>query len=175
MLFEGTLHWLVVVIALVLWLPQNAAHEYAHVVAHRHWGALITAFVPWPTWKGGFTFAHMSYRQLKERPLEKTAEGVCSVAPQVVNTVVLSMVIALRWRFPEMPEILASILTAWALVNYVDGAVGLATFYRRSPKPSTDGWSLQRTWNLSPWTCRAVAASWHIWFGFFLLIPSSVL
>lgn len=97
MLFaESTTLWIALVTALVLWLPQNAQHEYAHVAAHRHWGAFTWTFTPYPSWKlGYFTWAHMTYLQDPERPLSDMARGACAIAPQALNTVVLSVLLGI--------------------------------------------------------------------------------
>jgi len=190
-MLEGTLLWLVAAVVIALWIPQNAAHEGAHVVAHRHWGAKITKFIVYPTnaedqfslafWRKGFTWACMGYNQPKDRPLDATARGVCSIAPQFTNTVVCSVLLALSWRFPDLPPALASVLVAWYLVNFVDGAYCLGTFYKWGvefddqglAKDGSDGWKLQRYWNLPANLCRSGAVAWHVWFGFHLLIPPS--
>lgn len=183
-MLEGTLLWLVLALVLALWLPQNAAHEYAHVVTHRHWGAEITAFVVYPTndagkfslafWKDGFTWAHMSYRQ--KEPISDTAQGVCSIAPQFTNTVICSILLAIYWRFPDMPEVLASVLVAWYATNFIDGAFNLGTYYKwwtDGEGQTSDGWRFKRHWRIPTGVCRVGAVVWHVWFGFHLLIPPS--
>lgn len=188
-MLSGTILWLVAAVSVALWVVQNAAHEYAHVVAHRHWGAEITKFVVYPTnaddrfslafWKPGFTWAHMNYRQ--REPLSHTAQGVTSIAPQFANTVVCSVVLGAYWRFPDMPAGIASVLVAWYLVNFVDGAFNLGTYYKWWTEfdeeggaiASSDGWRFQKHWRIPVTYCRIGAVIWHLWFGFHLLIPRS--
>jgi hypothetical protein len=152
--------WMIVVTALVLWIPQNAAHEGAHCLAHSAAGDTIKSFWPFPGWRtGSFSFAHMSYQRTGE--VSPFVDGLCSAAPQIANTVILCALMPLHLL--SLNPIVEAVLTGWAIVNYVDGAVNLATFYRMRPRLSTDGWSTAMLWDLDPWTCRAVAMTWHFW------------
>ena len=174
MIFIGTTIWLVALVALVLWLPQNAQHEAAHCALHKWYGAEILSFKPWPTWEGHFRFASMSYRQPKDKPLTGPQEALCSAAPLLLNTTILIAAGLLRWALDgtgAASPVLLSILAGWALVNYVDGAVWLGTYYRSKPKPSTDGWKVQRALDIDVDSCRAMAVAWHLGFGVYLLLP----
>ena len=171
-MFHDANLWIVGVTALALWLPQNAAHEGAHCLVHKWAGDEILGFQPWPgrMADGSFAFAHMSYR--RTRPVPARLDGWCSSAPQVSNTLVLLLLLPLH--LVSVPQVLLSLLTGWALVNFVDGAVNLGTFYRPAPKPgdswrTTDGWRTASAWAMGPWTCRALTALWHVGMGLHVL------
>lgn len=65
-----------------------------------------------------------------------------------------------------------SILVGVFIINFVDGAYNLGTYYRPEPEDKrTDGWKFQRDWDFSSLTCRLGAVAWHLWFGAHLLLP----
>jgi hypothetical protein len=173
MLFDNVLFWLVPIVAVALWIPQNCQHEGMHALAARHWGAKITEFVFWPSKKAGyFTWAFVRWTG---GSYDDTARGLISIAPQFANTVILCLILGMRWRFPDMPPVAASILAAWFLTNFVDGAYNLSTYYRKVPEsPRSDGWSFQSRLQLSPATCRLATVAWHLWFGFHLFLPTAL-
>lgn len=173
MLFDHTILWLLPLVAVALWLPQNAQHEGMHALAAKHWGATITEMHLFPSRKlGSFAWAYVRW---EGGDYDKTARGLISIAPQFANTVILSLILGLRWRFPDMHPVANTILAGWFTVNFVDGAVNLATFYRPTPKPSTDGWSFADHLKLSPTVCRVTTVAWHLWFGFHAFIPSTLI
>jgi len=154
MLFDATLWWVILITGVALWIPQNAQHEGAHLLAAKHWGAETVKFWPFPGKmpNGRFAWAHYVYRGGK---FDQTAMGLVSIAPQFTNTVIMSLLLGLRWRFPEMPTVAASILAGWYLTNFVDGAYNLSTFYRKVPEEArTDGWRFCKRLQWNPSTCR---------------------
>jgi hypothetical protein len=187
MLLETTMLWLVALGAVALWVAQNAQHEYAHIVAHRRYGAVNTTFVPFPTsydgsfsvrfWMPGFTWAHMTYSQPKDRPLTNGERAVTAIAPQATNTVILMALLVLHW-VADLPPAVSAIFLAWYITNFVDGAWNLGTFYKwwvtEDSQKHTDGWKFQKSLDLNPWLCRVGAGVWHLWFGFHLFVPTSV-
>lgn len=169
-MFAGTVLWVCVVTALLLWLPQNAQHEGAHALMVKRYGGTITRFTPYPSWKNG----HFTWASVAWEGGEYTTKGraAISIAPQATNTALLVLLGAV-WLSTDLPEVAASILAGWAFVNYVDGAWNLGTFYKPEPPENqkyTDGWSFQRNMGLNKWLCRGLAAAWHVGFGA-LLFP----
>lgn len=179
-MFTGTLLWVIALTALLLWPLQNAQHEGAHAFMVKRNGGTITKMVLYPTgqdnrfsvafWRQGFTWAYVSWKGG-----EYTREGRAriSIAPQVTNTVVLGVLTTIR--FLAAPgELLTSILAGMALTQYIDGSVGLGTFYKwwvvEDEDKTTDGWSFQRHTGLNPWLCRIGAATWHLGWGCVLFI-----
>jgi hypothetical protein len=152
--------------AVLLWIPQNAAHEGAHCVVHKFAGDEITAFWPFPGWhRGGyFTFAHMGYR--RTTPVAPVVDGFCAAAPQITNTLILLALLPLH--LVRTPGWLFAVLTAWALVNFVDGAFNLGTFYYATPRKGTDGWRAAKSWGVNPWVCRGLTLVWHLGMGYHL-------
>lgn len=172
MLFEGTILWLLPILLLALWIPQNAQHEAAHAVMVKYLGGTVTKFRVLPTRDDdGITFAYVSYRWGEKGRPSPYWDAWLSAAPQLLNTFLLVLLIGARLAFPGMPELLATVLSTIMLLNFVDGAVNLGTFYRLSPRFSTDGWSWQRGWGLPVWACRVGTVLWHLVFGAFVFLP----
>jgi hypothetical protein len=168
-IFSDATWWLVALSALALWLPQNLAHELAHGAVARFYGAKDIEIWPFPGTKlGYFTFAHVQWTWT-EMPT-RTGLGLVSAAPQMANTLVL-LLVTLLWQLVTMPTWVLSVLAGWAVVNFVDGAVNLSTFYRLQPKVTTDGWKWADRFGISAWSARVIAASWQLGFGAILLYP----
>jgi len=171
MIFDS-IWWVVAITALVLWFPQTVQHEGMHAIAARHWGATITTFKPYrhKGTDGKWRWGAMSW---EGGDYDDTARGLISIAPQFANTVILCFIIGVRWRFPDMPQVLASILAGWYITNAVDCGYSIGVFFRKQPtKPSSDGWKFAQKLKLSPATCRLAMATWYLWFGFHLFVPS---
>jgi len=178
MIFTGTILWLVALVAALLWIPQNATHEGAHALVAKFYGGSITKILFYPNDKDGkFSFtpwaAGHAWARVWWEGGEYTAHqrGYVSLAPVATNTILVTLLIVARLVFPDMPPWLASILAAWALTNFADGAFNLGTFYRSEIKSSTDGWGFQARLGLSPLVCRIGAVVWHLGFGSVLLLP----
>jgi len=163
--------------ALLLWLPQNVQHEGMHALAAKRYGASITKLWPFPSRgeDGHFRFAYVLWEGGEYTDREY---GWISAAPQIANVAVTVLLLPLL-HLVALPAALFTILGAWAVVNWFDGSVALATFYRRAPdeeSPSwwpgyaehTDGWKWQRCLSVSPWVCRGLAVLWHGGVGFVL-------
>jgi hypothetical protein len=181
MLFTDTIIWLVALTALVLWPVQNAQHEGMHAFMAKRYGAVITKMVLWPTdaddkfsvafWRKGHTWA---YVQWSGGDWSEHRRAAVSIAPQATNTLVLLVLLGVRvaLEFTAPIEWVFSILAGWALVNFIDGAVNLSTFYKSEPeRKSTDGWSFQEHAGLNKWLCRVGAGVWHLGFGAAILLP----
>jgi len=184
MILDG-IWWVVLITALVLWFVQNIQHEGMHAISAKHWGATDIKFMPWPVneedkfslafWKKGHSWARLRW---DDGDYDRTARGLISIAPQFTNTLILSFIIGVRWRFPDMPDVAASILAGWFVTNIVDGGYNLGTFIRKDPRkvegksPRTDGWKFADRLNLSAATCRVGMVAWYLWFGFHLLVPT---
>jgi hypothetical protein len=177
-MFTGTVLWVTSLTAILLWPLQNAQHEGAHALMAKRYGAKITTFVVYPTgadnsfslafWRQGFTWAHMSW---KGGEWARPGRAAISIAPQAANTLALIFLGAVRW-FVESP-VLVSILAGMALVQFIDGAWNLGTFYNPEPEEErkhTDGWSFQRHSDTNKWVCRVGAAAWHLAFGALLFL-----
>ena len=150
-------------LALLLWLPQNAVHEGMHAFAHRWAGDKVTELWPLPGWKSGsFAFAYMRYETIKGRKTWQQ-EALCAAAPQLWNTLVLLLLLPVHALDPD--DWMTKACTAVALVNFIDGAVNLSTFYRWSSRPRTDGWRTAEALGAPVWTCRAIAATWQLGMG----------
>lgn len=183
MLLDDTIWWLVLAAALVGWFFQNVQHEGAHRILAEHWGATITKFMPWPVnaddkfslafWRKGHSWARLRW---EDAEYDRTARGIIAIIPQAMNTAIMCFILGVRWRWPEMHTVAASLLTAWYILNIVDGGYGLGTFLRKDPrkvegkKPRTDGWVFADRMNLGPWTCRLGILAWYLWFGFHLVV-----
>jgi hypothetical protein len=169
-MFTGTVLWVVALTALLLWFPQNAQHEGAHALMAKRYGATITRFTPYPSWSTGyFTFASVAW---KGGEYDARGRALISVAPQATNTAILLLLALVRFG-ANPSEVVVSILAGWALVNYVDGAWNLGTFYKPEPpedRKRTDGWSFQRNMGLNKWLCRGLTAVWHVGFGALLFL-----
>jgi hypothetical protein len=176
-MFTGTLLWVIALTALLLWPLQNAQHEGMHAFMAKHYGAEITKMVLWPSdaddklsvafWKPGFTWAHV---QWKGGDYDDAGRARISIAPQATNTVVLVGLGLVRFLI-NPSELVVSLLAGWALVNFVDGAVNLATFYRPEPDSKhTDGWSFQHRAGVNKWVCRVGTVGWHLGFGAMLFL-----
>ena len=170
-----TLFWLLPILVLVWWIPQNAQHESAHAVAVMHWGGDILRFWPFPgrMSDGHWSWAHVEYRWTNGRP-DITADGVVSIAPQFLNTVTLLVLLSIsRWDIGLIPN---TILCALYITNYIDGAYNLSTFYRKEPEVKrTDGWEFQHCWQIPVWLCRVGTVCWQAFFLVHLLVPVSIL
>jgi len=179
MIFSGTLLWLVALAAVLLWIPQNAQHEGMHAFIAKRYGAEIVKMVLYPTdaddklsftfWKEGHTWA---YVQWTGGNFDDKARAVTSCIPQVTNTLVLFLLGGVRFLIDPSP-VVVSLLAGWALVNFIDGAWNLGTFYRPEPeeeRKSTDGWSFQKHSGLDKWLCRGLSACWHLGFGALLFL-----
>jgi hypothetical protein len=175
MIFSGTILWLLPVFVLTLWLIQNVSHEGAHALTAIKYGAKIVDFWPFPSTKlGTFTFAHVSWQWGEAGAPSNKGRALISGAPLILNTVLVTVLLASRFLFPEMGAGLATFLSAWMLTNYVDGAVSLGTFYRPEPEFKgflTDGWSVKHQLGVPTLWCRVTAVLWHLAFGFLVLIP----
>jgi hypothetical protein len=165
---------MVLLFALLLWLPQNVAHEGAHALAHRLCGDEVTELWPFPGWRSGsFAFAYMRYRTVSGRKT-RAQEALCAMAPQLLNTVVLLLTMPVHRL--ELSGWVLNLVAAWSLVNFVDGAVNLSTFYRWGERPPTDGWRAAAALGAPVFACRAVAVSWQICMALhvFLLLERSL-
>lgn len=152
----------ILLLMLLLWIPQNAAHELAHAAMHRLAGDKIVRIWPFPGFtEGHFSFASMRYH--REGTVSPFVDGLCSSIPQIANTIVLVGLMPLH-LFALTPLIHHAVC-AWGLVNFIDGAVNLSTFYRPEPHPSKDGWQTARHWQLNHTACRVFTAGWQILFG----------
>jgi hypothetical protein len=162
---------LTLLVALALWLPQNAAHEGAHILAARQWGAKLVEFVPWPSKKlGYFTWAHVRWRWENGHP-GSIGDALTAIAPQFTNTVVLILCAGLYLVLPESPWG-RSILTGWAITNFVDGAYNLSTVWRKRPESArTDGWRFVLAMGVKTSTARVGVLTWWILFGGALFAP----
>lgn len=180
MILDGTLLWLVALVAVALWIPQNATHEYAHAFVARMYGATITKVVlypndeegrfSWTPWAAGHAWARVWW---SGGEYTESQRGLVSLAPVATNTVILIALIAARSTLDVAfgtSEVVASLIAAWAVTNFADGAYNLATFYRIEPRESTDGWGFQRRMELPVWACRVGAVAWHATFGVFLFV-----
>jgi len=158
MLWWGTVWWMIILFALLLWFVQNCQHEGAHCIAAILFGHKITSFRPWPgkTPAGHWSFAYMSHKGPDLSPKQR---GIISAAPIVVNTIVL---IALHFilLLGSFEPWLASLLAAYVLTNLVDGTVWFATFARKIGNYATDGWKVLHYWNLRSWVGRFVGIAW---------------
>ena len=179
-MFTGTLLWLVALAAALLWIPQNATHEGAPALVARFYGATITKILLYPNdedgkfsftpWAAGHAWARVWW---KGGEYTETQRGYVSLAPVATNTTIVTLIILAKYMIPDMPVVMASILAAWALTNFADGAFNLGTFYRKEPKETTDGWGFQKKLGLSPLVCRVGTVMWHLGFGSLLLLPWS--
>lgn len=174
MIWHDTILWLLPILVILWWIPQNVQHEAAHALAAKHWGAEITRFWPFPSWDHGQfqNFAHVRYSFFTS--VDETARGCIAIAPQALNTLVLCLLFTVRGVF-DLTPVGNTIVAALAVTNFVDGAVNLATFYRLQPKAETDGWKFQRLWGFKAWKMRVATVLWHLWFGLFVLIPWGML
>jgi hypothetical protein len=149
----------------------------------KRYGATITRFRPYPVISDKrFAFAQIEY---EGGEFTSSNLGLLSAAPQICNLMLYSALVAVL-LFVTMPAWLFTILGAWAFVNWLDGGVAFATFYRRSQyeespswwpqyAPYTDGWKWQKAWGLSPWLCRVLAVVWHVGLLVLWLVSTNVL
>ena len=168
MLWEAEL-WVVAVSALLMWLPQNVQHEGAHALVAKFYGATDIAIWPFPSKRlsGRFTWAHVQWRWTESvRPAQRA-----SLAPQVLNTLLLLALFAV-FRLWEIPHPLFSILTAWYLVNLIDGAVNFATVYWLELPTGTDvGSFFHKHPAVQPDFAREVGMFWHMTAPLPLVLP----
>lgn len=179
MILDG-IWWVVLITALALWFVQNIQHEGMHALAARHWGAKITKFRPWPVneedkfsllvWKKGHSWARLRW---EDGEYDTTGRGLIDIAPQFAATVTLCFIIGVRWRFPDMPPVVASILAGWYVTNAVDCGYCIGGLFRKRPEnPCSDAWKFVTRMGFSDAAARTAMIAWYLWFGFHLFIPT---
>ena len=179
MIIDAPFWWAPFLVALFWWFPQNAQHEGSHALVAVLLGARITRFIIYPTnadeqfslafWRTGFTWASVSWENNPIEP-DDLGKAIGAIAPNAANTLVLSIFLILDIALELFsPGWLHTVLTGIAITNFADGAYNLSTFYRITPKPSTDGWKFQAYTGLPIWLCRMLTPIWQAGFGVWLL------
>lgn len=169
---ESIIWWGLVVSALAMWLPQNVQHEGMHAALAKYFGADDVKIWPFPGKQlGHFTWAHARWRWTK--PVTVEQEAYTAIAPLLANTFVIFLVMTILSAV-ETSSVVFTVMTAWAVVNFIDGGYSLLTFYKKVPeKPRSDGWVFtMKHPGTTPFISRFLAVSWHIAFAVQLFSPS---
>ncbi len=144
-----------------LWLWQNIQHEASHGLVVELLGGKVTKFVPWPSrLNGWFTMAHVEWDMNFD--ISETKAGFIYAAPQILNTLLL--IVFGIWMFHTQ----LLIIPALYLMNLVDGAFNLSTFYRSKPNQA-DGWQWAWAWNMPNSMVRCLAVVWQVGFAALLV------
>lgn len=160
MLLHNEFWWVSLLLALILWIGQNAQHEGAHALMIKRFGGVLLEMRLLPSMsEGKFYFAYVVYRGA----FSSGQSAAISIAPQALNTAILCLLTILYWAV-DLPAYLLVPVAAVFLLNLVDGGYNLSTFYRRVPKLGTDGWAFQEGTGINPWTLRIVTVIWQALF-----------
>jgi len=172
MLFENTSWWQMLVWAVLLWMPQNAIHEYSHGLMAKHWKYTIDKVRLYPDLidadKDGKVdrvyFAWVETGKSEDREANPTELGSIDIAPQLVNTLVLTVLFMVRFVFwPEMPLWAASFVAVLALHNWIDGSFNMLSIFRK--QGSNDTWRYMRRWEIPLLPLRNAVLSWSVFWG----------
>ncbi len=172
MLFDETSWWQLLLWAVLLWIPQNAVHEYSHGLMAKHWKYTIDKVRLIPDLvdidKDGdidrVYFAWVATDPPKDREANPTELGSIDIAPQLSNTLILTVLFMLRYVFwPEMPMWLASPVAVWAFHNWVDGSFNMLSVFRK--QGSNDTWRYVRRWEIPMTRARIAVAVWVVFWG----------
>ncbi len=151
---------------LLLWFPQNVQHEGMHAIAVKMFGAYDIKLRPYPKWEKGKWwpkyFALMTYKI--DKKMEDWQSGLFSSAPQITNTVIMSVVIFIL-LFSSLPVWLTSLLFAIFIVNFIDGGANLGSLIIRKEGYSNDAWDAIKDFKISTNTGRVLVVVWYTVFA----------
>lgn len=179
MLFDNTIWWLMLLLAVPFWLMQNAIHEYSHGLMAKHWKYTIEKVRLYPDLvdkdKDGkidkVYFAWIQFKKPEDREVNPTERGSIDIAPQLSNTAILTLSIMFRYVFfPDMWPWLASILALLAINQIVDASVNMSSLFKK--EGGNDSWNFVKRWEINlKWARFGVIGYMLLWWAAILIPP----
>ena len=109
----------VIGVALLLWLPQNAFHEGCHALVVHLLGGKVTSFKPFVHKRNGkWYFASMSWNS--DKTFTNRQRAYISVAPWIGNALIIVVTSAMNVFGSH--KVGSAILLGWTVVNFMDFA-----------------------------------------------------
>lgn len=168
-------HWIVLFVCVIpFWFLQNVIHELSHGLAmYLGWKWKFKIW-PFPSNRlGRFTFAHVKYERTNEsKDLSDLGRGFVSIAPQLVNCVLITLTLVALLCWVSSAIVWSAILVLFMWTNFIDLSANLSTLLRSSG--NTDIWKFKRYQNIPLNLLRYSCTGIVVWYAWLVIITTWV-